>query len=122
MKILVDENIPRTTVERLREAGHDVRDVRGTPDQGSKDPDLWSMAMGERRVLITTDRGFTEFRRIDHFGILIVRLRQPNRRKIHQAVMIALQRFRELEWPGLLVVVRDATLSVSRKGGPIEKA
>jgi predicted nuclease of predicted toxin-antitoxin system len=31
MKILVDENIPRMTVDRLRELGHEVRDVRGTP-------------------------------------------------------------------------------------------
>jgi hypothetical protein len=35
--------------------------------------------------------------------------------------MLALERFQESEWPGLLVVVRDATLSVSRRGGPIVK-
>ena len=87
MKILVDENIPRITVERLREVGHDVRDLRGTPGQGLEDPDLWTAAMDQMRVLITTDRGFTEYRRTDHFGILIVRLRQPNRLKIQRAVM-----------------------------------
>jgi hypothetical protein len=31
MRILVDENIPRLTVDRLRELGHDVQDIRGTP-------------------------------------------------------------------------------------------
>jgi hypothetical protein len=41
MKILVDENIPRITVERLPELGHDVRDVRRTPDQGVEDAELW---------------------------------------------------------------------------------
>jgi predicted nuclease of predicted toxin-antitoxin system len=121
MKILADENIPRMTVQQLRDLRHDVRDVRGTPEQGVPDPDLWTAAMTEGRALITTDRGFTEYRRMDHQGILIVRLRQPNRRKIHQAVMLALGRFEESEWPGLLLVVRDATLSVSRKGGRIEK-
>jgi predicted nuclease of predicted toxin-antitoxin system len=30
MKILVDENIPRMTVDRLRGVGHDVIDIRGT--------------------------------------------------------------------------------------------
>ena len=77
--------------------------------------------MVEGRVLITTDRGFTEHRRSEHHGILIVRLRQPNRCRIHQAVMLAIERFPELKWPGLLVVVRDASLSVSRSGGPVEK-
>jgi hypothetical protein len=109
------------TVVRLRDLGHDVRDVLGTPDRGLKDPDLWSAALGDRRVLITTDRGFTEFRAVSHFGVLVVRLRQPNRLKIHHAVMLAIERFRESEWAGLLVVVRDSTLSVSRAGGPVER-
>ena len=72
MRILVDENIPRMTVERLRELGHDVRDIRGTPDQGLEDPDLWTTAQTDRRVLITTDRGFTEFRAVSHCGILTI--------------------------------------------------
>ena len=40
MKILVDENIPRMTADRLRELGHDVKDIRGTADQGLADSDL----------------------------------------------------------------------------------
>jgi len=121
MKILVDENIPRMTVERLRELGHDVRDVRGSEDQGLEDSGLWSAALADGRMLITTDRGFTEYRKILHHGVLIVRLRQPNRAKIHRAVMLAMERFEEGEWRGLLVVVRDSTLSVSRAGGPVER-
>jgi predicted nuclease of predicted toxin-antitoxin system len=121
MRILVDENIPRTTVDHLRELGHDLRDMRGTPDQGLDDADLWDAAQDDGRVLITTDRGFTEFRAVPHHGIVMVRLRQPNRQKIHQAVLRALERFGEEEWPGMLVVVRDATLSVSRSGGDVER-
>jgi len=37
MKILVDENIPSITVNELRTLGHDVLDVRGTPQQGMED-------------------------------------------------------------------------------------
>ncbi len=119
MKILVDENIPRMTVNRLLELGHEVKDIRGTPDQGLGDPGLWSVAMTEGRLLITTDKGFTENRGTAHHGILIVRLRQPNRMKIHQSVMNAMARFPDSEWPGLLVVMRDATMSTSRAGGPL---
>jgi predicted nuclease of predicted toxin-antitoxin system len=115
MKILVDENIPLMTVARLREVGHDVKDVRGTLDQGLRDPELWALALGQARLLITTDKGFTERRREGHAGILVVRLRQPNRHKIHSAVLLAMERFAEEEWPGLLVVMRDQTMSVSRQ-------
>ena len=121
MKVLVDENIPRMTVDRLRELGHDVRDVRGTLEQGSVDSEIWSHVTNEKRLLITTDKGFTEYRGTAHYGILIVRLRQPNRLKIHESIMHAIERFDESQWPGLLVVMRDATISTSRAGGPIEK-
>src|SRR5271157_1771747 len=117
MRILVDENIPRMTVDTLRSLGHDVKDVRGTSDQGAPDSDLWALAMAESRMLVTTDKGFTEYRSAPHRGILIVRLRQPNRQKIHHAVMHTIERFPDSEWPNLLVVVRDTTMSTSRGSG-----
>ena len=116
MDILVDENIPLMTVAGLRELGHDVKDIRGTAKQGLPDAELWALARSEARMLITTDKGFTERRHARHEGILVVRLRQPNRHKIHNAVLLAMGRFTERQWPGLLVVMRDQTMSVSRHG------
>jgi predicted nuclease of predicted toxin-antitoxin system len=87
MKIFVDENIPLMTVQALREMGHDVLDIRGTPNEGMTNEALWEMIQREGRILITTDKGFTQHRDEPHHGILIVRLRQPNRWKIHQRVM-----------------------------------
>jgi predicted nuclease of predicted toxin-antitoxin system len=117
MRILVDENIPRTTVAWLRELGHDVLDIRGSALQGSADSGLWKLALSDQRMLVTTDKGFTNRRSSPHHGILIVRLRQPNRRKIHESVMVALERFPADSWPGSLVVVRDASISVSKWSG-----
>lgn len=117
MRVLVDENIPRITVDALRALKHDVKDVRGTSNQGVADSGLWRLALTESRLLITTDKGFTEYRSAPHHGILIVRLRQPNRHKIHQSVMLVIGRFSEEEWPNLLVGVRDTTISTSRSGG-----
>jgi predicted nuclease of predicted toxin-antitoxin system len=62
MRVLVDENIPRLTVEALRLLGHDVLDIRGSDRQGAPDPDLWGIALAEERTLITTDKCFTEYR------------------------------------------------------------
>ncbi|HEY6348808.1 MAG TPA: DUF5615 family PIN-like protein [Candidatus Angelobacter sp.] len=116
MKILVDENIPKMTVEGLRALGHDLKDIRGTSECGLSDPDLWQIAVAESRLLVTTDKGFSSYRTSAHHGILIVRLRQPNRHKINNAVMQAMQRFAENDWPNRLVVVRDTTMSTSRFG------
>jgi predicted nuclease of predicted toxin-antitoxin system len=115
MKILVDENIPLVTSRALRALGHEVSDVRGTPEQGMEDEILWEKAQHEQRVLITTDKGFARYREASHHGILIVRLRQPNRRKIHERVMRAIIQFGASEWRGMLVVMRDTLQSIFRR-------
>ena len=114
MKILVDENVPKITVHELRAMGHDVLDIRGTERQGMFDDELWPLAQAEQRTLVTTDKGFSEHRDERHYGLLIVRLRQPNEQRIHARIMAAFRQFSEREWPGLLVVMRDAVQSVHR--------
>ncbi len=116
MRIFVDENIPLMTVHALREMGHDVRDLHGPDDKGMTDEDVWSEVQKEGRLLITTDKGFTQQREELQHGILIVRLKKPNRFKIHQRVMKAISEFTEDDWPGLLVVMRDTVQSVWRAG------
>ena len=112
MKILVDENIPAMTIQALRTAGHDVRDIRQTTLQGSADSVLWHIAQNDERILITTDKGFIQHREEVHHGLLIVRLRQPNRYKIHHRVLQVVAQFIDTDWAGLTVVVRDAAQSI----------
>ncbi len=111
MKIFVDENIPLITVRELREQGFEVIDIRGTNDQGITDEVLWQKVQDEKCLLITTDKGFSSHRDEEHYGILIIRLKQPTRLKIHQRVMQAIKRYSEKEWYGLMVVMRDAVQS-----------
>jgi predicted nuclease of predicted toxin-antitoxin system len=59
MKVLVDENIPLITVEELRLKEFDVTDIRGSAEQGITDELLWQKAQHEKRLLITTDKGFS---------------------------------------------------------------
>ena len=63
-------------------------------------------------LLITTDKGFVQRRGERHNGILIIRLKQPNRLKIHQKVMKSINHFKEKEWIDLTVVVQDMFHSV----------
>jgi predicted nuclease of predicted toxin-antitoxin system len=114
MKILVDEHIPFMTVQALRLLSHDVRDIRGTPDEGIQDDALWMMAQREERLLIATDRGFSQYRTARHYRILVIRLRRPNRHWIHQRIMQAVTLVAERDWPGLLVVMRDVAQSTWR--------
>jgi predicted nuclease of predicted toxin-antitoxin system len=114
MRILVDENIPLQTVEILIGLKHDVHDIRGTSAEGMTDDGLWALAQSEKCLLLTTDKGFARRRHERHYGILVVLLRQPNSRKIHERVLMALRDFSEGEWPGLLVIMRDTVRSAFR--------
>lgn len=114
MKILVDENIPRVTVETLRNRGHDVFDIRETEQKGVKDPEIWERCQQEGRLLVTTDAGFTQYRHNPHFGVLIVRLRQPNCEKIHKRVLNLIDKIPEQEWPGLLAIAQDQVQRIWR--------
>ena len=62
MKILVDENIPLMTVKDLKNLGHDVRDIRGSSNEGLLDTEIWKMAQKTESLLITTDKGFAQHR------------------------------------------------------------
>jgi len=73
-------------------------------------------ACQEKRLLITTDRGFAHYRSKEHHGILIVSLRRPNRLKINERVIEAMKLFSPEKWSGLLVVMRDKTMSTWRRG------
>ena len=107
MRILVDENIPLMTVDELRALGHDVADIRRTKLQGISDEELWDIVLKEKRLLITTDMGFTQNRGQKHQGMLIVRLKQPNRWKIHQKALKGIRLYTEKEWPLRTVIMQD---------------
>lgn len=111
MKIFVDENIPAMTVRELRSKGFDVTDIRGTPQQGMSDEKLWRKSQKEKRLLITTDKGFSIHRNQAHHGILIICLKQPTRIKIHRRIMQAITKYSEKQWAGLIVVIRDSVQS-----------
>jgi len=99
------------TVNALQDMEHDVKDVRKTPKQGISDEELWEIAQQEKRLLITTDKGFSQHRHETHSGILIIRLKKPNRMKIHQRVMAALKRYSEKQWQNRIVVMKDTVQS-----------
>jgi uncharacterized protein with PIN domain len=114
VKVLVDENIPRRTVNWLIERGHDVKDVRRTPQQGLDDAQLWELAQREKRLLISTDRWFLRYRNTSHSGVLVVLLSQPERLRIHGKIIQVFGQFAPEEWLGLTVRARDNLQSIRR--------
>ena len=59
MQLLADENFPRSAVDALRAAGHDVYWVRSEAP-GSDDRSVLELAETDARILITFDKDFGE--------------------------------------------------------------
>jgi len=67
MRFLANENFPLRSVNRLREAGHDVKAI-AEDSPGAKDSEVLARAANEHRVVLTFDRDY---------GQLIYRRRLP---------------------------------------------
>lgn len=57
MRLLADVTFPKSILDLLRGAGHDIRCVR-TDSPGSKDLDLLNIADREARIVLTVDKDF----------------------------------------------------------------
>jgi len=115
MKFFLDENFPKTAEALLVAGGHTVLDIRGTEDEGAQDPDIFTMAQESQAVFLSTDRDF--FHTIpclfpDHHGIVVIALRQPNRRAILSRLSWFLDRFGSQSSIGKAYLLRDRTYAV----------
>lgn len=112
MKILVDGNIPSITVDELRSLNHDVKDIRGTELEGSDDDILFDLALVENRLIITTDRGFAKIYDTKHGGIIIITLKKPNEKGIHDKIMNVIKRNSDEYFTSKIIIIKDKVMSV----------
>ncbi len=109
MRILANENIPRDTVEALRQRGHDVTWVH-TNARGSTDREVRQRAVSNWRVLVTFDKDFGELAVRQGLpaatGIVLLRLQAPDPSSLTRLIVAALES--RDDWAGhFSVVERD---------------
>jgi predicted nuclease of predicted toxin-antitoxin system len=118
VKIKVDEDLPRRTVQLLQEHGYDAANVIEQGMGGWKDPRLWIAVQKEERLLITADKGFGDIRVYPpgtHHGVLLLR---PDEDGIRPVIEL-LQKFLGLY---KLEEVGDAITVVTPRGIRLRRA
>jgi predicted nuclease of predicted toxin-antitoxin system len=113
----LDENIPRQAVGFLVEHGHDVETVAGEDLVGAADRDVAAAATAERRMVLTTDRGFADIRRYvpgTHSGIVVVHARELRASIIHTLHRTFIVDHRIDDFTGCNVVVQPGSVRVRR--------
>jgi len=87
MRIKLDENLPSRLASGLKSFGHDVHTLHDEKLVGLSDNEIWKATQKESRFLITQDLDFSDLRQFvpgTHNGILLVRLRSPQKNRFEQ--------------------------------------
>jgi predicted nuclease of predicted toxin-antitoxin system len=118
MRLLIDEDLPRSLAPLLRSAGHDVFDVRDIGLRGRPDQDVFLEAQQRGAVLVSGDRGFANIVSHppgSHAGIVIAHFpTEMPTAVLNQQVLGALESLGEGEVAGNLVMVEPARIRIRR--------
>jgi len=117
MKLVADENLDRSVIQKRREAGHEVISV-AEMEPGVSDEVVLFAANSQNAMLVTEDKDFGElvFRRsLVHQGVLLLRLAGlPVAEKAE--LLVATLATHELELMGSFAVVTPRTIRIRRSG------
>jgi len=115
VKIKLDENLPVRLARALEKLGHDTDTIPEEGLMGRSDLQIWEAAQEAERFLITQDLDFSDTRRFSpgtHYGILLVRLRDPGRNELLKRVQGLFQTEAVEHWKRCFVVLTDRKLRV----------
>lgn len=115
MKIKLDENLPLRLAILLKDLGHDAHTLHDESLIGRADTEIWEATQKESRFLITQDLDFSDLRQFapgSHHGILLVRLRSPDRRNLIERVGELFQEENVGEWARCFVVATERKIRV----------
>jgi predicted nuclease of predicted toxin-antitoxin system len=119
MNIKLDENLPLRLATLPKTLAHDVHTLHDERLVGHADREIWEAAQKESRFLITQDLDFSDLRQFapgSHNGILLARLRSPNRRDLIERIGELFQKENVGEWVGCFVVATERKIRVLRPG------
>lgn len=117
MRIKLDENIPSSLADWLRDAGHDADTVQQEGLTGKSDLAVWETTQAAGRFFITQDLDFSDARRFKpgtHRGLLLVRLTDPSRRKLIARVRHIFESETVETWQGCVVIATELKIRVRR--------
>ncbi len=118
MKILVDENLPRSLLQDLNDIGHEAISVKDCVIRGSPDETVYSYAQEKNAVILTRDRGFGNIWRFPlghHHGIIVINL--PNEMaatRVKTTIISKLQTLSPEDIRGNVVIIEPVKIRIRK--------
>jgi predicted nuclease of predicted toxin-antitoxin system len=108
MRLLIDQDIYKITMDHLREWGHDLLTAKELGLQQASDEDLLKRAQGENRLLITRDKGFgglVFLHKELSTGVILLRMTPVSAEEVHHELHRLLEEHAEDELRNVFCVV-----------------
>ncbi len=110
MRFIVDENVAISVVNALRNAGHDVKDVKEEKLYGISDKELLVLATKEKRIIITHDKDFLNME--SGVGIILLRLKNQNPRNVIDLIIKVLNSKMQSKITNNVIVVSESQIVI----------
>lgn len=110
MKFKLDESLPLELAALLGDSGFDADTVPEEKLSGRDDDAIWDAVQRGEMFFITQDLDFSDIRRFlphSHYGIMLLRLREPSRRALIERMRFICSDADLREWAGCFVVDRS---------------
>lgn len=118
LRFLVDEDLPRSTVRALREAGFEADDVRDVGLGGRTDRDVFAHAQSMSAAILSADTDFANilvFPLGSHAGIVVSRIPdEVSTDTLNRELIAGIQQLKEDELRGALVIVEIGQIRIRR--------
>ncbi len=91
-------------------------DIRSTKFEGAPDTEIFKLAQKKEAIFLTTDKDFFHtipFLFEKHRGIIVIALRQPNRKSITEKLLFVLEHIDLDNLDSRVVLLRDNNYSIT---------
>jgi predicted nuclease of predicted toxin-antitoxin system len=108
MRLLVDQDIYKITIDRIREWGHDLLTAKELGLQQASDEDLLKRSQAEKRLLLTRDKGFGGLVFLNKelsTGVILLRMTPMVVEEVHHELHRVLEEHGEEELRNVFCVV-----------------
>jgi predicted nuclease of predicted toxin-antitoxin system len=114
LKVIIDEDMPRSTTELFQSMGYETMDVRYVGLRGKRDDEIFAFAQREQAVIVTGDMGFGNILRYplgSHAGIIIVHYpNEVSTTEINNKIREACSSLSEDEIKGSLLILESGRI------------
>jgi predicted nuclease of predicted toxin-antitoxin system len=94
---------PSPLTPSFSERGHEVFDIRGTPDEGMDDAEIFELALENEAAFLTTDGDFfytVPHHYPEHNGVVVITLPSPTERAFCKSLNGFWTTFQPRHWRG----------------------